>query len=134
MEKIKSKAEKSENMDWLEQGEQWYYSWDNDKVHKGADLTEVGIEEGDRFYLPELSSDMHKVVEHIHAWLQGEMSKWLCQQDKQSLTVGQCKDELKRLFHNVLQTESIQRDVETLKETYEAVVLADGGYVKKARR
>jgi len=134
MGEIKEEAEKPENMVQLGRGQMWLYSWDNDKVHKGADLTEVDIQKGDRFYLPELSSDMHKVVEHVHGWLQGGMSKWLSKQEKRTLKPQQCMDELQRLFSQVLQKKSIQKDVESLRETYEAVVLAGGGYVKKACR
>lgn len=132
--KIKAKANEPQNLVHLGRGEQWLFSWDNDKVHKGADLSEVGIQPEDRYYLPELSSDMHAVVEHCHAFLEGKMIKWLEQQDKATLTVDMCKQELERIFYNELSKESIRKDVEALTDTYEAVVLNHGGYVVKKRR
>ncbi|WIA23049.1 hypothetical protein OEZ86_009964 [Tetradesmus obliquus] len=134
MQLFREEAEKPANLAKLGAREQWKYSWDNDKVHKGADLSTIGIEDEDRFYLPELSSDMHKVVEHVHGWLQGRMQKWLALQDKATLTVAQCKAELMRLFTQELDISSIQKDVRTLKDTYQAVVDAEGGYVKKQHR
>lgn len=118
----------------LPRGEKWLYSWDNDKIHKGADLTEVGIEEQDRFPLPELSSDMHKVVEHCHAWLDARMQVWLEAHEHTPLTPQQCQDELKRLFYAELPAEALKKDVASLKATYQAVIDAEGGYVPKQFR
>lgn len=118
----------------LHRGEKWRYSMDNDRVHVGADLTKVGIMEEDRFELPELSSDMHKVVEHIHAWLQAHMQLWLEKQDDEKLTVEECKAELTRLFEQVLTKEQIAKDVKSLKETYQAVIDRQGGYVTADKR
>ncbi|WIA23048.1 hypothetical protein OEZ86_009963 [Tetradesmus obliquus] len=64
----------------------------------------------------------------------GRMQKWLALQDKATLTVAQCKAELMRLFTQELDISSIQKDVRTLKDTYQAVVDAEGGYVKKQHR
>jgi hypothetical protein len=87
-------------------------------VHKGADLSTIGIQAEDRFYLPELSGDMHKVVEHVHGWLQARVQDWLAQQDRATaLTVAQCKAELQRLFTQELDISSTQKDVRTLKDT-----------------
>lgn len=134
MKTIKEEAEKPANLVLLARGEQWLYSWDNDKIHKGADLVKVGFKEKDRFYLPELSSDMHKVVEHVHGWLQREMQRWLMTQEKRTLTIANCQQQLEHLFYNVLKKESIQKDVLSLADTYEAVVLAGGHYVAKRHR
>ena len=134
MEKISDKANEPENLLHLGRNEEWKYSWDNDRVHKGADLSEVCITAEQRYYLPELSSDMHGVVEHCHAFLQARMLKWLEQQDRKTLTVDTCKTELERIFYNELSIESIQKDVEALTDTYEAIVLNNGGYVTKRCR
>lgn len=132
--KIKDKAYSPENKLLLGRNEEWLFSWDNDKVHKGADLSEVGIEPEDRYYLPELSSDMHKVVENVHAWLQEKMQAWLEQQDKATLRVDACKQQLEHFFYNELPTESIRKNVDSLPDTYEAIVLNNGGYLTKKRR
>ncbi len=123
-----------ENRKKLKAGESWLYSYDNDKVHQGADLTEAGIHPKDRFDLPPCSSDMHKVVEHVHGWLQGRMQKWLEDKDEEKLTVQECKAELERLFKHELKTESIAADVATLKDTYRAIIRAEGGYPPKKHR
>lgn len=123
-----------ENRKKLKSGEGWLYSYDNDKVHQGADLTQAGIQPGDRFDLPSCSSDMHKVVEHVHGWLQGRMQKWLEDMDEERLTVEACKAELERLFYQVLTINSIAADVATLKDTYRAIIRAEGGYPSKKHR
>ena len=53
------------------------YSWDNDRIHVGADLATVGIADDMRLELPECSSDMHKVIEHVHGNIQREFDEWL---------------------------------------------------------
>jgi hypothetical protein len=126
---IREEAEKPENKVHLGRKEHWLYSWDNDKIHRGADMRKMGIKQEHRFSLPELSSDTHKVVEHVHAWLDHHMQLWLQKQNHKELTVEACKQQLKHLFYNVLKKESIQKDVESLVQTYEAVVLAGGHHV-----
>lgn len=134
MGQVKATMDSPKNAQLLQRKEQWLYSWDNDKVHKGADLTKVGIKAEDRFELPELSSDMHKVVEHVHAWLQLRMQQWLEDKDDEKVTVQQCKAELQRLFEHELTTESIKEDVATLKATYQAVIRHGGGYIPAGDR
>lgn len=41
MKQIREEAEKPENMVHLARGEQWLYSWNNDKIHKGADMWQM---------------------------------------------------------------------------------------------
>jgi hypothetical protein len=134
MAELKAKMESPEISQLLKRGEKWLYSWDNDKIHKGADLSEVGFEPEDRFELPELSSDMHKVVEHVHAWLQARMQLWLEDKDEERLTIADCKAELQRLFEQELKLESIKNDVKSLKATYQAVIDHEGGYVPANKR
>lgn len=126
---LKAVMDTPEKTALLRRNEQWRYSWDNDKIHKGANLEDVGIEEEDRFPLPELSSDMHKVVEHVHAWLDAQMQKWLEEKEGEKLTGQQCMNELVRLFEHGYPLESIQKDVKSLKATYQAIVAAEGGYI-----
>jgi hypothetical protein len=134
MGKLKATMESTEMQQKLGRGQSWLYSLDNDKIHKGADLTQVGIQDEDRFELPELSSDMHKVVEHVHSWLQARMQLWLEDQDEEKITVEQCKAELRRLFEQELTQQSIIKDVCSLKKTYAAVVSHQGGYIPAADR
>ena len=129
MGKLKKHMESADMKQLLRRGESWLYSWDNDKVHQGAKLENMGIQEEERFELPELSSDMHKVVEHVHAWLQAGMQQWLEDKDEEKLTVEECMAELTRLFEQELQLKSIQDDVKSLKATYKAVIEHRGGYI-----
>jgi hypothetical protein len=130
MRDLKDIMDSPEKSQLLGRNERWLYSWDNDKIHKGADLEGVGFEEGDRFPLPELSSDMHKVVEHCHAWLDAAMQRWLEEHEDEQLTGQQCMDELVRLFEEELPLEGIRKDVNSLNATYKAVIAAEGGYVE----
>lgn len=134
MDKIKAAVESTENSRVLKRGEKWRYSYDNDKVHKGADLRVVGIQPADRFDLPPCSSDMHKAVEHIHAWLQGQMQKWLEEMEDGRLTADACKQQLEHLFYQRLKPSSIAGDVASLKDTYRAIIAAGGGYPAKKHR
>lgn len=134
MKKLKQHMDKPEIKQLLRCGEKWLYSWDNDKVHQGAKLENIGMQQEERFELPELSSDMHKVVEHVHAWLQARMQKWLEDKDEEKLTVDECTTELVRLFEHELKEESIQKDVKSLKATYKAVIDHRGGYITAADR
>ena len=134
MSMIKAAAESPENMALLHRGESWLYSWDNDKVHRGADLAKVGFTEADRFDLPELSSDMHKVVEHVHAWLDRKMQQWLEARGDAAVDIDEAMEELKRLFMQCYPKSAVQKDVDSLKETYKAVVDAGGGFVAAKHR
>lgn len=132
MKKLKLHMESPEMKQLLHHNEKWLYSWDNDKVHQGADIEKMGIEEEERFELPELSSDMHKVVEHVHACLQAKMQLWLEDKDDEKITVEQCMAELIRLFEHEVKLQSIRKDVKSLKATYQAVIDHSGGYITAA--
>lgn len=108
---------------------QWLYSWDNDKVHAGADLVDVGINKEDRFDLPALSSDMHKTVEHVHAWLSTKIQLWLEDKDDDKITVAEAQEKLTELFKHGYPLSAIQKDVASLKDTYKAIVDNQGGQV-----
>jgi hypothetical protein len=136
MGKLKATMESPEMQQKLARNQSWMYSWDNDKIHKGAKLMleEVEFEPEDRFELPDLSSDMHKVVEHVHGWLQARMQLWLEDKEEEKVTVEQCKAELRRLFEQELTQQSLKEDVHSLHETYAAVVAHEGGYIPAAHR
>lgn len=129
MGQFKSELEKPENIRKLKRGESWLYSIDGDRIHQGADLEEVGIGEEDLWPHPPLSSDMHKVVENVHAWLQQKMEDWVAKQKDRKFTVEECKEQLEKFFSLGYKKESIQANVESLPLTYSAIQLADGGYI-----
>jgi hypothetical protein len=49
MKKFREEAEERGDRLHLEGGEHWLYSWDKDKIHKGADLAQMGINKKHRF-------------------------------------------------------------------------------------
>lgn len=110
------------------------YSWDNDKIHQGADLGSVGITDDMRLELPECSSDMHKVIEHVHGYMQREFENWLWGFEDSRPTVEQCKQKVEDIFREQVGIDSVLRDVHSLHKTYMAIIMAQGGYPAKAYR
>ena len=108
------------------------YSGDNDRIHQGADLATVGIADDMRLELPELSSDMHKVIEHVHARIQYHFDNWLWDFDGGKPKVEDCKEKVLQIFNDLISQESIKADVYTLHKTYHAIIKADGGYIAKS--
>lgn len=110
------------------------YSWDNDRIHAGADLATVGIADDMRLELPALSSDMHKVIEHVHARIQYHFENWLWDYGEGKPKVDECKEKVMEIFNNVISQESIKADVYSLHKTYKAMIAANGGYIAKSLR
>jgi hypothetical protein len=50
------------------------------------------------------------------------------------LRVDACKQQLEHFFYNELPIESIRKNVDSLPDTYEAIVLNNGGHLTKKRR
>lgn len=134
MGQLKEIMDSQEKSQHLHRGEKWQYSWDNDRIHEGADVEKVGITAEDRYPLPALSSDMHKVIENVHAWLQQQMELYLEEQGDDALDVDACKAHLQSLFMDHYKLQSIQANVDSLRDTYEAIVLAGGGYIAARHR
>lgn len=115
------------------------YSWDNDKIHKGANLARVGFTADMRLELPPLSSDMHMVIEHVHAQIQKHFDNWLWGFDVGKPTVQQCKDKVQEIFwgpdedHQLITKDSITEDAHSLHFIYQAVINARGGYIAHKR-
>jgi hypothetical protein len=110
------------------------YSWDNDKIHQGADLESVGITNDMRLELPECSSDMHKVIEHVHGHIQREFEKWLWGFESSRPSVQQCMQKVEDVFREQIGIDSVLKDVHSLHNTYRAIIKVAGGYPAKAYR
>lgn len=110
------------------------YSWDHDKIHVGADLAKVGITDDVRLELPECSSDMHKVIEHVHGHIQREFEEWLWGFEQTRPTVQECMEQVEEIFRVQVTQQSVLKDVHTLHKTYEAIIKAEGGYPAKTYR
>jgi hypothetical protein len=106
----------------------WLLSSDNDSAHTRAKLGERGIWSDDhRFDLCALSPDLHKVVEHVHAYLSQALQAWRRSLWPEKPTPEECKDKLQQLFY-AIQPASIQADVDSLPYTYQAVIENAGLY------
>jgi hypothetical protein len=120
------------------------YSWDNDKIHAGADVKEKGFTLEVRLALPPCSSDMHKVIEHVHARLQAKFQDWLLSYPGDKPSIAECKAKVEELFwhHESVAKGGRERgcvgpvckDVDTLPDTYRAILRANGSYPAKQYR
>jgi hypothetical protein len=113
------------------------YSWDNDRVHKGAheELEQDGWDlQNHRMELPELSSDMHKVIEHIHAQLQCWFEQWLQEREESEVTVEEAMQKLDQFFYDKVTWEAVTADVLSLKKTYKGIIAIGGRWPAKPLR
>lgn len=112
----------------------WLLSMDNDTAHKRARLDERCIwDRRMKYSLPPLSPDMHKVVEHVHAFLVQAMQAWRQTLWPHKPSEQQCKEKLVQLFYSY-QPASIQADVDSLPDTYQAIIDNAGMYPPKEYR
>lgn len=114
----------------LTQRESWQLSYDNAAVHSEAERVVEGI---NRLPHPRKSPDMHKVVEHMHAWLTQKMQVWLLSQEGHRVDADAAKQQLQDLFYSY-DAASIMADVDSLPGTYKAIVAAGGSYPIKRYR
>lgn len=106
----------------------WLLSADNDSAHTRARLDAQGIWSKDhRFDLCALSPDLHKVVEHVHAYLDQALQAWRRSLWPEKPTDVQCKEKLEQLFY-AIKARSIADDVDSLPATYQAVIDNAGLY------
>lgn len=80
-----------------------------------------------RFDLCALSPDLHKVVEHVHAYLDQALQAWRRSLWPEKPTDVQCKEKLEQLFY-AIKARSIADDVDSLPATYQAVIDNAGLY------
>lgn len=120
------------------------YSWDNDKIHAGADVGKKGFRESDRLELPPCSSDMHKVIEHVHARLQEKLQDWLLEYGGEKPSIQECRAKVEELFWRDAGVAKggkgrgwvgpVWKDVDSLPKTYKAILRAQGHYPAKTFR
>lgn len=112
----------------------WLLSMDNDSTHAAADLAGLGIWPAERrFPLPALSPDMHKAVEHVHGWLCAKMQKWRRSFFPRKPSNQDVIKHLTELFYSY-DPVAIQKDIDSLPETYKAIIHAAGMYPPKPFR
>lgn len=116
------------------------WSLDNTNIHKCAianwgtnpDLTKLGID-GQLLLPPPYSPDLHKVVEHVHAQLCQEFYKWLHGSEPLH-DIQAYFAQLEKIFKKIITAKSIQKDVQSLLQTYDAVIECEGQYPPKKFR
>lgn len=114
----------------LKRGEMWQISYDNAAVHSEAEEVVEGL---NRLPHPRKSPDMHKVVEHMHAWLTQKMQAWLLKEGERGVNAETAKKQLQDFFYSYA-TASIMKDVNSLPGTYKAILAAGGRYPTKRYR
>jgi hypothetical protein len=86
---------------------------------------------------PAHSPDCNKPVEHTHSFVDMMMKDWLVQWREQhpagNPTVAQCKHECEQVFRSIT-AESIEADIMSLPETWQAIVDRQGGWLPDALR
>jgi hypothetical protein len=110
------------------------FSYDHASAHDAADAVEelekVGItqEYSSRAWLPALSPDFHRVIEHVHAIACGAFRKELLGLDKK-LTMQQYKNMFEKAFRTAVTAHAVQKDIRSLIDLYEHVgaAVAAGG-------
>lgn len=120
------------------------WSWDRCSIHGGKGgaslegvLNAVGLPKAEFFDLPTRSgSDMHRVIEHVHARLVSAFETWFAR-DPQPYSTQYYKAVLAQLFYTCPQVASpavIEAAVRTLPAVLAQVALQNGGEVSKLYR
>lgn len=112
----------------------WLLSQDNSTAHTKAELASLGIWPAGRLLsLPALSPDMHKVVEHVHAYLTQAMTAWRYARWNNKPNDKECIAKLVELFF-AYPAASVQADINSLPATYQAIINSGGLYAPPGLR
>lgn len=117
--------------------QQLVWSFDNDRVHQAAlpMLREQGLlTTTNRAPLPPFSPDMHKVVEHCIARLTCMVAAELADTEDIHLDVAHWMARLEQMFFGAITADSIARDVDSLADTYRAILEVEGAWPAKRYR
>lgn len=99
-------------------------------------LATLGLPQAEVFDLPVRSSDIHKVIEHMHGRLEQAFDSWFYF-DPQPYPLSAYKGVVKNLFYHregVASPAVIEGDVRTLPATLEAIAARGGGEIPKPLR
>lgn len=114
-----------------------YVSFDNAQWHNEAAFYAAVRKMGlagrvERLPLPPGSPDLHKVVEHTIGLLKRNLTDEVMN-DARLRTVEQFQLAAERVFRRI-STAGIQKDIDSLPLTYQAVIDAEGGWPPKKAR
>ena len=102
---------------------------DNAAFHNHP-LPQIGAR---RVTLPALSPELHKVVEHAIARIKQGFKRWL-RDHPQSTSMHKAFAALHQIAQQQCSADIIKRDVDSLRDTYNAVLAASGDYPPKKFR
>lgn len=84
---------------------------------------------------PPKSPDCNKPIEHVHGWIDADMHKWLrhtrCLNPNHKIHEDECKQKCIEFFEKI-PASKIAADVETLPDTWQAIVDAGGDHIPAA--
>jgi hypothetical protein len=84
---------------------------------------------------PAKSPECNKPIEHVHGWIDRDMHKWMRQtrtvDPRHKFTVDECKQKCLDLFFRI-PASTIAADVDTLPDTWKAIVDAGGDHIPAA--
>ena len=107
------------------------WSYDNPTIHTCEraceGLASIGITEHNRLPLPKYAGDMHKVIEHVHGTLEQRMQQVLWTIDERH-DIRFYVATLRSIFFQSITPEMISADVDTLHDTYRAVIARGGDW------
>lgn len=119
------------------------YSFDSARIHQAALvkdpngttlLTPYWFQEGvHRVPLPPYSPDMHKVIEHTHAVAEAKFGKWLME-DTKKYNIEEYKAKFEQIYRESCTHKVVAADVQTLHDTYDAIVNVGGDWPVKEFR
>lgn len=117
------------------------YVFDNNKIHKDAKLWEIGLDISDQLLylytnntgsqwlqIPRYSPEFNKPIEHVHSHLERAYKTTLLY-GHDSMTHVQLRNVLRTLFYTTITAAAVRKDVQSLEDTYDAVIEAVGGLI-----
>jgi hypothetical protein len=96
-----------------------FFSYDNDRIQKYANLGRMGLTEGERVPLPTYSPDMHKPIEHTFQRL--ERNLWASIYSRGGVNSGITLQQRAGELFWALPAEHIRRDIDSLPFLYKLI-------------
>lgn len=124
---IKKVISEGKSTEWGLKGQHPMISMDNDSIHEAAWGRMQALSKYKRAPLPPHAPDMHKVVEHCISYLKGQFTQRLAEMKGPRGQPEQYQQLLKDIFKTYT-AQSIRKDVESLPDTYQAIIDVNGDW------
>lgn len=116
----------------LRRNDKWYICFDHASVHNN--VASLLGRNAELWPQPAHSPDFNKPIEHVHSQVDAAVKGWLKQQRQQNpqhrITPAESMQQVEDAFYRI-STTSIKADIESLPNTWQAVVANGGGYVAR---